>query len=101
MSDPQQAFQPQAVEQTQEVSLLDQIVEQGKLAKDSGARERGKNLVKEFVAQVLDGSMTVSKDAEAMINARIAQIDHLLSHPAQRDPAPPLVPEAGRKLARD
>ncbi|MCX6624371.1 MAG: type VI secretion system contractile sheath large subunit, partial [Acidobacteria bacterium] len=42
-------------------------------------KERGKNLVKEFVAQVLEGSMTVSKDAEAMINARIAQIDHLLS----------------------
>ena len=35
--------------------------------------------MKEFVAQVLDGSMTVAKDAEMMINARIAQIDHLLS----------------------
>jgi type VI secretion system protein ImpC len=31
------------------------------------------------VAQVLDGAMTVSKDAEAMITARIAQIDHLVS----------------------
>ena len=31
------------------------------------------------MAQVLEGSMTVSKDTEAMINARIAQIDHLLS----------------------
>jgi type VI secretion system protein ImpC len=79
MSDPQQAIHPQAVEQTTEVSLLDQIVEQGRMAKDSSAKERGKNLVKEFVSQVLEGSMTVSKDAEAMINARIAQIDHLLS----------------------
>ena len=35
--------------------------------------------MKEFVAQVLDGSMTIAKDAEMMINARIAQIDHLLS----------------------
>jgi type VI secretion system protein ImpC len=35
--------------------------------------------VKEFVTQVLEGSMTISKDAEAMINARIAQIDHLVS----------------------
>ena len=35
--------------------------------------------MKEFVAQVLEGAMTVSKDAEAMINARIAQIDHLVS----------------------
>jgi len=63
----------------QELGLLDQIVEQGRLGKDPAARERGKNLVKEFVAQVLDGSMTVAKDAEMMINARIAQIDHLLS----------------------
>ena len=42
-------------------------------------RRRGKDLVKEFIAQVLDGTMTVAKDAEMMINARIAQIDHLVS----------------------
>jgi len=65
--------------QTVEKGLLDQIVEQGRFGTDNVARERGKNLVKEFVAQVLDGSMTVAKDAEMMINARIAQIDHLLS----------------------
>src|SRR5579871_6789112 len=68
-----------ASEQVLEKSLLDQIVEEGRLAKDDSARERGKDLVKEFVAQVLDGSMTVTKDAETMINQRIAQIDHLLS----------------------
>jgi type VI secretion system protein ImpC len=65
--------------ETQEVSLLDQIVEQGRLARDEESRTRGKDLVKEFVAQFLDGSMTLSRDSEAMINARIAQIDHLLS----------------------
>src|ERR1700689_1877087 len=63
----------------QEVSLLDQIVEQGRFGVEAASRERGKDLVKEFVAQVLEGSMTVAKDAEMMINARIAQIDHLLS----------------------
>src|SRR5215472_999357 len=68
----------QATEQ-QERGLLDQIVEQGKLGKDPAARERGKSLVKEFVSQVLQGEMTVSRDTESMINARIAQIDHLLS----------------------
>ena len=67
-----------AVEQS-ELSLLDQIVEQGRFGKEAEARERGRDLVKEFVAQVLDGSMIVAKDAEMMINARIAQIDHLLS----------------------
>ena len=62
-----------------DVSLLDQIVDQGKVGKDAQGRERGKDLVKQFVAQVLEGSITVARDTEAMINARIAQIDHLLS----------------------
>ena len=84
----------------EQVGLLDQIVESGRFGQEASAKERGKNLVKEFVAQVLDGSMTVAKDAEMMINARIAQIDHLLSHSAERDHAPCVVPEAGRLLAR-
>ena len=63
----------------QELGLLDQIVEQGRLGKDPEARERGKSMVKEFVNQVLQGEMTVSRDTESMINARIAQIDHLVS----------------------
>src|SRR5215471_1924099 len=66
------------VEQAAESSLLDQIVEQGRFA-DPAARERGKNLVKEFVAQVLEGSMTLGRDADQMISARVAQIDHLIS----------------------
>jgi len=68
-----------AVREASERGLLDQIVEEGRIARDPAAKARGRNLVKEFVNQVLEGSMTVSKDAEAMINARIAQIDHLLS----------------------
>jgi type VI secretion system protein ImpC len=60
-------------------SLLDQIVDEGRLGKDSESKSRGKDLVKEFVAQFLEGSMTLSRDSEAMINARIAQIDHLIS----------------------
>src|SRR6202012_5559225 len=64
---------------TQEGSLLDQIVEQGRFGGESASKQRGKHLVKGFVAQGLDGSLTVAKDEEMMINARIAQIDHLLS----------------------
>lgn len=80
MADPATAQKSAAVEvQTQEKGLLDQIVEQGRFGADPQTRDRGKNLVKEFVSQVLEGSMTVAKDAEMMINARIAQIDHLLS----------------------
>ena len=81
MSNPQKASasSPAPVEQKVERSLLDQIVEDGRFGREAAATERGKDLVKEFVTQVLQGEMTVSRDAEAMINARIAQIDHLLS----------------------
>jgi type VI secretion system protein ImpC len=79
MAEAKQQAAAQAAEQVTERGLLDTIVEEGRLAPDPSARERGKNLVKEFVAQVVEGSMTVSKDAEMMINARIAQIDHLIS----------------------
>jgi type VI secretion system protein ImpC len=79
MSDAQKKSQAAPVEKVIEKSVLDQIVEEGRFAKDVAGRERGKNLVSEFVSQVLEGAMTVSKDAEVMINARIAQIDHLIS----------------------
>ena len=36
-------------------------------------------MVKEFVSQVLEGHMTLTRDAEATIQARIAQIDRLIS----------------------
>jgi len=69
----------QAESQTTEVSLLDQIVAQGRFGKDTQAQERGKDMVKEFVSQVLDGKMTLSRDAEASIGTRIAEIDRLIS----------------------
>jgi len=65
--------------QTTEVSLLDQIVSQGRFGKDTVAQERGKDMVKEFINQVLEGKMTLSRDAEATIGARIADIDRLIS----------------------
>ena len=61
MADAQKAA-PQATEQVLEKGLLDQIVEEGRMGKDEGAKERGKDLVKEFVAQVLDGSMTATSE---------------------------------------
>src|SRR5450432_3295236 len=77
MAETQKAAKAQEV--VLEGSLLDSIVDEGRIAKEPSAKERGKELIKEFVNQVLDGSMTVSRDVESMINARIAQIDHLLS----------------------
>jgi type VI secretion system protein ImpC len=62
-----------------EVGLLDQIVEQGRFGKDAPAKERGKDMIKRFVAEVLEGSITMARDTEAALNARIAQLDHLIS----------------------
>jgi len=69
----------QSVTTDGDLSLLDEIVEQGRMGKDAESKSRGKDLVKRFVSEVLEGSMSVNRDTETMINARIAQIDHLLS----------------------
>src|SRR5882672_4594439 len=68
-----------AAASTSELSLLDQIVEEGRFGKDSAAKERGKDMIKNFVSEVLAGQITMARDTEAMLNARIAQIDHLVS----------------------
>src|SRR5580704_969474 len=69
----------EAVEQGSEQNLLDQIVAQGRFNRDASTLERGRDMVKEFVSQVLEGHMTLTRDAEATIQTRIAQIDHLIS----------------------
>lgn len=74
----QQSAQAEAQAQAQEVSLLDQIVDKGRFGAPQ-AVERGKDLIKQFVSQVLDGTIAYSEDTESMINGRIAQIDHLVS----------------------
>ena len=60
-----------------EPSILDELVEVRPAAAED--KERTRSSLKEFVGQVLQGEMAVGRDAEAMINARIAQIDHLMS----------------------
>ena len=79
MSEAQKATAAAATTTTQEGSLLDQIVEEGRFGNEPASQQRGKNLVEVFLAQVLSGEVTVSRDSEAMINQRIAQIDHLVS----------------------
>ncbi|HVT98589.1 MAG TPA: type VI secretion system contractile sheath large subunit [Acidobacteriaceae bacterium] len=75
----QTAAATETVEQTSEQTLLEQIVSQGRFNRDAATMERGRDMVKEFVSQVLAGHMTLTRDAEASIQARIAQIDKLIS----------------------
>jgi type VI secretion system protein ImpC len=76
-----EATQQQATTETevQEVSLLDQILTEGRMARDEFQKERAKDMIGEFVQQVMEGTLVMSKNMDAAINARIAEIDRLLS----------------------
>jgi len=74
-----QTAEAQTTEQVQEVSLLDQILTEGKMARDDYQREQAKDMIGEFVNQVMSGELTMSKNMDVAINARIAEIDRLLS----------------------
>jgi type VI secretion system protein ImpC len=60
-------------------TLLDKIVIEGRMARDASQQPYAKDLVGEFVGQVLDDGMVVSRDTMTSIKSRIAQIDELLS----------------------
>ncbi len=75
----EQAAAASAEVEEQEVGLLDQILTQGKLARDEFQKDRAKDMIGEFVGQVMRGEITMSKNMDATINARIAEIDRLVS----------------------
>lgn len=60
-----------------EPTLLERIMVEGKLARDQSQREYARDLVGEFVNEVLAGQ-TVSNDVVDLINDKIAEIDDLL-----------------------
>jgi len=72
MSSPSNPLEAKVAEVQTSEGLLDQIVAQGRFGRDVNAAERGKDLVKEFINQVLDGKMALTRDAEAQaINQHI------------------------------
>ena len=75
---PQPDGQP-AAGTTEAASLLDTIIKDGKMARDESQIPYARDLVGEFVSQVLDSSIAVSEDTVMMINQRIAAIDQLLT----------------------
>ncbi|MBL7998527.1 MAG: type VI secretion system contractile sheath large subunit [Candidatus Kapabacteria bacterium] len=60
-------------------SLLDMIIDQGKMARNDYQRDSAKDIIGAFVSQIVDGSMTIDKDLISSINQRIAQIDQIIS----------------------
>jgi len=77
MSDLQGQAQPAGA--AAPASVLDQIIIEGHMARDASQRGYARDLVGEFVNEVLAEGGTVSGDVVEMINDKIAEIDDLLS----------------------
>ncbi|MFB5152677.1 type VI secretion system contractile sheath large subunit [Burkholderia orbicola] len=73
------AAQASGAEYAAATSLLDDIVEKSKVAKSDSEHARAKDLIGELVHQVLDGTVIVSDNLSATIDARVAELDRLIS----------------------
>ncbi len=71
--------QAAAVGTEQEGSVLDQIISEAKIGRDDWERGQSRQQIATLVEEVMKGTLRVSKDLEATISARIADIDQLLS----------------------
>ena len=60
-------------------SILDRIAEEGRIGQTAEEHKAGKVWLTDLVREVMEGQMTVSKDTEAMLNSRIADLDALIS----------------------
>ena len=74
-----QTSSPAAGAATTELALLDQIVEQSKVAKSSTEHARAKDIISELVSQVMEGTVVVSNNLAATIDARVAELDAMIS----------------------
>jgi type VI secretion system protein ImpC len=70
----QQAAGPQ-----EEINLLDSIINDSNMVREESQKSWAKEIISEFAKEVMEGQIKVSKDTEAMINARIAELDRLIS----------------------
>ncbi|MBM3633350.1 MAG: type VI secretion system contractile sheath large subunit [Alphaproteobacteria bacterium] len=61
-------------------SALDVLMSKGKLARDDSQKPFARDLVTEFVNQVLEQGTVVSNDTVAFINQRILEIDDLIAN---------------------
>ncbi|HSD36572.1 MAG TPA: type VI secretion system contractile sheath large subunit [Rhodocyclaceae bacterium] len=64
---------------TAETSLLDRIVADSKVAKSAAEHSRARDLIGELVSQVMEGTVVISENLSATLDARIAELDHLIS----------------------
>lgn len=62
-----------------EAGLLDQIVEQSKVARSDAEHARAKDIISELAREVLDGTVVVSDNLNLTLDARVAELDRIIS----------------------
>lgn len=60
-------------------SLLDSIVAESRVARSDTERERAKDIIAELVREVMDGTVVVSDNLSVTLDARVADLDRLIS----------------------
>ena len=75
----QTAASAQAQTTTTEGSLLDSIVTQSRVARSDTEHHRAKDIISELVQEVLQGTVVVSDNLSATLDARVAELDRLIS----------------------
>jgi len=65
--------------QTETAGVLDRILLQGRMVRDESQRAYARDLIEEFVNEILTEGAAVRSDVVAAINDRIANIDDLIS----------------------
>jgi type VI secretion system protein ImpC len=75
----EQLQQATVVTEQEEDNLLEQIITQTRIGRDEDQRQQSRQQIATLIEEVMQGTIRFSKDMEATINARIADIDALLS----------------------
>lgn len=78
MAMPQASAAP-AAPGTEAVGLLDRIVEHSKVARSDAEHARAKDIIAELVREVMRGTVVVSDNLSVTLDARIAELDRLIS----------------------
>lgn len=75
----QAALQSRNEVETLEEGLLDQIVKQSRVARSDSEHNRAKDIISELVREVLQGTVVVSENLSVTLDARVAELDRLIS----------------------
>jgi type VI secretion system protein ImpC len=70
---------PDAAERRRGDDLLSRILGEGRLARDELGAAHARQMLSEFVEQIVDGRLAASDNTVAAINSRIEEIDRLIS----------------------